>query len=1199
MTLRVLEQILGQFGDSPAIDEIIQACRRDSNNVVVSNLKGGSSAALLAAMQARAERPVLVLTSTLERAESLCDGIAFFGGTPHLFPPLETLPFEIAEPALHIAATRSEALHALVKKPQSESAPPLLHVAPVDALLHRIQPREALERQGLEISWGQQFDIDDLALRLVDMGYVRESMVESPGEFSIRGSILDVYPPEADLPARLDFFGDEVESIRQFDPSTQRSEQTARDIESVRILARADVGPTLDCLLEGKPLSTLLDLFPPETLVVMDGPGRLDQRIEYFQSVAERHWEEIQAKRKKKDDAEEQDDEFEDDAEDDFGPRAFPCDKFSPADWIVAPEEVRTALARWPSLRLIDLAVEADDALAARSEVISVGAQGFESVTPNFKEFVELIREKQHDGYRIAIVCDNPGQEMRLDELLAEHQISAVLLDVPEPTLKDDKQNGSAVPPPEEARPRVRLHAASASDVAILQGQLPEGFIFAKAKLIVLTDREMFGRYKRRRIYRKAHRGRAVADPTEISRGDFVVHQDHGIGLFEKIRKQSIDGRMCEFLDILYGGEDRLLLPVDKLHLVQKYSASDGRTPTLDRLGQKKWAKRRKKTADAVHKLAGELLELYARREASHRPPHDPDTVWQQEFEASFVYQETPDQLRAIQDVKSDLCSDRPTDRLICGDVGYGKTEVAIRAAFKVLVEKKQVAVLVPTTILALQHYRTFSERLADYPFRVGMVSRFKKAAENRATLEALTKGEIDLIIGTHRLLSKDVKFQDLGLLVIDEEQRFGVQQKEKIKAFKPSVDVITLTATPIPRTLHLALARLRDLSIIQTPPADRLPIRTRTIHFEPEQIEEAILRELNRGGQIFFIHNRIGTIQEVADSIREIVPQVRLAIGHGQTDERELEQIMIDFIDGKYDILLSTTIIENGIDIPNVNTIIINRADAFGLAQLYQLRGRVGRDVRQAYAYLIVPQGKPITDAATKRLSALEEFTELGMGFNIAMRDMEIRGTGNILGKEQSGAISDVGFDLYCQLLEEAVQELKGEATQEPLWQTEVKWPAEQWLPEEYIPIESQRIRFYRELASAREVGQIELIEDELIDRYGALPPESKLLLAGFRIKLAFAAWHADTVRYDGAGHIRIKVAENPKALAEALSRATRGADWIDRIAFRPDGMVIAYVDHDENAEGLAERYLDEFGKMALKLGTPIDVTASPAVTG
>ncbi|MCL5269108.1 MAG: transcription-repair coupling factor [bacterium] len=1204
---QMLDHFLERLARTPEIADLLAAAAEKSNNIVVNEARGGSVPALLTLLARRLGRPLLVITSSIERAETLTDGLDFFGAEPLIFPNFETLPYETVEPVIHIAAGRNQVLARLVR---GAGTPPLI-VAPVDSLLSRPLPREALARQHLRLSWGEAIDIEAMARQLVEMGYAREALVESPGEFSVRGSIVDVYPPDADWPWRLDFFGDEIEQIRLFDPSTQRSRPLGREIEAVDIHACACHAPKIDWLLQGGRLGSFFDLLPPETLVAVDGPGRVHQRALRYDDVARRHWLDIGR------------------IKDAHQANVFIKNGMEPGEWLLTSDEARDALGRFQRLEFRDLLAETDQPLdgadgaaspdaeatagdesapggngaggdwrqalkklsltqpeegatidlrpttrkpspgavgpgatpdaAPRPDpaeapppdpdaaVFEIGAMAFESIPSQFPEYLGLFRERLRKGHWVAIVCDNNGQLMRLDELLRENELSAAVLD------------GDPAAAPPIGLPRDP--ADPCPDILLMTGDLHEGFHCPRAGVMIVTDREIFGRYRRRHVYRKVYHGRPIANPAEINRGDFVVHVEHGIGLFEGIRRQVVDGRQAEFLELTYQEGNKLLVPVEKLHLIQKYASADGKPPVLDRLGGKKWSKRRKKTMEAVRKMAGELLELYARRAAAEGFAYTPDTTWQQEFEASFLYQETPDQLRAIDEVKADMMEPKPMDRLVCGDVGYGKTEVAIRAAFKALVEGRQVAVLAPTTLLVAQHYSTFRERFADYPFKVEMLSRFRDPRRQKEIIEELIDGSLNLVVGTHRLLSRDVSFKDLGLLVVDEEQRFGVAQKEKIKSLRASVDILTLTATPIPRTLYMALSGIRDLSVINTPPANRHPIKTRTIHWDREMIEEAILRELNRGGQVFFVHNRIESIDEVAQRIREIVPRARLVVAHGQMEEHVLEQIMTDFIAGKFDILLSTTIIENGIDIPNVNTIVINRADTFGLAQLYQLRGRVGRDVRQAYAYLILPPGQAITPQAIKRLEALEEFTELGVGFSIAMRDMEIRGTGNILGAEQHGAITDVGFEMYCKLLEEAVAEMRGVDLPEPLWPVEIKFPVDQFLPEDYIPIESQRIRFYKDVAGTRTRDELELLLEELVDRYGALPPPAVNLVNACRVKLAASPWRVDTIRFTNDKTVRLAAPVFATELAAAMAeRAEAGRAAFSRLQ-RQVGHVILQI--------------------------------------
>ncbi len=1136
----VIENFLQRFAAGSGTSTLVDAAYSGRNRLVVTESRGGATPALLSILARKTQRPLLVVTSSIDRAESLTDGLRFFHGDPLIFPAYDTLAFEVQEPVLHILAARNEVMGRLVAV---DDPPPFVIVAPIDSLFYRVLPIEILKDQFLKIRWGEPLDTGWLAGRLVEIGFRRESLAESPGEFAIRGSIVDIYPPNSGDPWRLDLLGEEIEQIRRYDPVTQRSYPLKSEIEDIGIHANQCHVPAIQHLQQGGSLVPVLELMPDNTCIIIDGPSRIEQRLIHFHDMATRHWQEIQSHRENE------------------VPSPFVTGNLLPHQWILGDTQLQDALDKFMRIQLADLSLDPnknhENGIAPSPDddpndnaIYPIATQSFDSIPSRFDEYIELFMSRLKRGHWIIIVCDNNGQAMRLDELLRENGVPAA------PTTPDILSNG--------IQPLLPRNACDpCPQVLLTVGELHEGFHCPAAGVFIVTDREMFGRYKRRHVYRKAYRGKRIADPTEINRNDYVVHMEHGVGRFLGIRRQEVDDRQIEFLEIEYQNNDKLLVPVEKVHMVQKYASVEGKEPELDRMGSKKWSRRRKKSIEAVRKLAGELLGIYARREAARGYAYGHDTVWQKEFEASFIYQETPDQQESIDCVKDDMMKDRPMDRLVCGDVGYGKTEVAIRAAFKALVEHKQVVVLAPTTLLAQQHYKTFTERFADYPFRSAMLSRFKTTKQQREIIAQLKDGEIDIVIGTHRILSRDVQFRDLGLLIVDEEQRFGVTQKEKIRNLRADIDILTLTATPIPRTLYMALSGLRDLSIIHTPPANRHPIRTRTIHWNRDLVEEALLRELNRNGQVFFVHNRIETIEDITQTIKEIAPNARVILAHGKMEESRLEKIMIDFIGGRHDILVSTTIIENGIDIPNVNTIIINRADTFGLAQLYQLRGRVGRDVRQAYAYLILPPGQAITSQAVKRLEALEEFTELGVGFSIAMRDMEIRGTGNILGREQHGTITDIGYELYCQLLEEAVQELKGMPVRDLLWPADFKWPSEQFLPEEYIPVESQRIRFYKQIADACTRGDLEMVIDELADRYGPPPEPAANLTNAARVRIAVSPWRIDRIRFFPDGSVRLSVPKHGTELATALTEASEAAGTVFR-SLRKQGQQIRLIVRD-----------------------------------
>ncbi|RMH68532.1 MAG: transcription-repair coupling factor [Gemmatimonadetes bacterium] len=700
---------------------------------------------------------------------------------------------------------------------------------------------------------------------------------------------------------------------------------------------------------------------------------------------------------------------------------------------------------------------------------IELDVQAQEPLNGNLEMLREKLTELHRFGYRLFIYCDNKGQVERMQEIVEDWAVEATL--------------------------RV--------------GTLHKGFVFPEVKLAVFTDREIFNRYRRRRHLRKFKTGQAISGLNMLNEGDFVVHVNYGIGVYWGIKRIAIDDRITDCLEIAYKDNDKLFVPVDQIKYVHKYSmGEDGVLPSLTKLGGTAWERVKARAKKGIMDMADELVKLYAERQTKRGHSYTVDTVWQRELEASFIYEETPDQLEAIEDVKHDMEKSAPMDRLICGDVGYGKTEVAIRAAFKAVLDGKQVAVLVPTTILAQQHWLTFKERLADFPVKIEMLSRFRYSKDIKRIIAELEEGKVDIVIGTHRLVQKDVKFKDLGLVIIDEEQRFGVTHKEHLKQLRKQVDVLTMTATPIPRTLHFSMMGVRDMSIINTAPQGRLPVRTEVVPFSDEVIIDAIMREVDRGGQVYFLHNRVQSIQAMAGYLHKLLPQVRFGIAHGQMRGHQLEKQMVDFLDHRFDVLVCTTIIENGVDIPNVNTIIINRADRFGLAQLYQLRGRVGRSTRLAYAYFLTPAEGALTPAAKQRLQAIEEYSELGSGLKIALRDLEIRGAGNLLGAEQSGYIEEVGFDLYCELLEDAVRELKGD-DQEPFLEPDVRIAIDSYIPDEYIADNRQKIMIYKRLSTARRLDEITELRAELRDRYGAIPEPAELLLGSMEIRvLAATAW-------------------------------------------------------------------------------------------
>jgi transcription-repair coupling factor (superfamily II helicase) len=978
----------------------------------------GSAKSILAC-QAAAALGVSLLYVTTGRVESegvLEDLLTFCGpDSAALLPAWEVLPTDIMAPADDIVAERMNTLERLATRPKD--APPIHTVVPVRSLLQCVANRDHLLRDTLALEVGQEYELEALLLDLIKMGYNRELMVEARGEISVRGGILDIFPISGELPYRVEFFGDEVESIRRFEPETQRSIDKASQIH---ILPRSERGLLAQQAATAAPRGFIADYLPPGTLVVLDEPMAVKEEADKL------------------------------------------ADQFQDSPFFVTWHEAETRLAPFHSLTLAQVGYAKKD----RATRVTAPMRSMAGWGGNPEGFWDQLKQWDLDRYTVYLLCNNPGERQRLFELLEEHGYHVG-------------------------------HDTFALHVEL--GRMRAGFASEHDKLAVLSEREMFGRRYVRRMRRRFEAGAAITAFSDLKSGDYVVHAEHGIGRYLGLRR--FEGKAGDFLTIQYAAGDKIYVPVTHIDLVTRYSAGDGAIPKIDKIGGKTWERAKGRVKKAVKDMTDELVKLYAAREATEGHAFTPDTPWQREFEDAFEYDETPDQARAIVDVKADMESPRPMDRLICGDVGYGKTEVAMRAAFKCVMDGMQTAVLVPTTVLAQQHFSTFTERMADYPVKIDMLSRFRSPKELKSTIERLKSGEVDIVIGTHRLVSKDVQFKNLGLVVIDEEQRFGVAQKERLKQLRTHVDVITMSATPIPRTLNMSLLGVRDMSIINTAPNDRLPIHTCIEAWDENLIREAIVRELAREGQVFFLHNRVQTIEQVAEFVKKIVPGARVEAGHGQMHEHELEHVMSRFINKECDVLVCTTIIGSGVDIPNANTIIVDHADYFGLSQLYQIRGRVGRYKHRAFAYLLVPGDRALTEEAQKRLKALEEFSTLGSGFRIAMRDMEIRGAGNVLGGEQHGHIVSVGYDTYVQLVEEAVAEVKGEPIRRralPPFDIAV----DAFIPEEYVPSEAQKITLYKRIAGLQSVEEVREMQAELNDRFGAPPAPVKRLLDVVRVR-------------------------------------------------------------------------------------------------
>jgi transcription-repair coupling factor (superfamily II helicase) len=1024
-----MKDLFRSLQENPVCKDAFSALA-DGRRLVVSGLEASAKEFILAAIAGQIQKPVLYIVKGPKEQDSAAGNLGVFTPAPvHAFPPIDIIPGQGVHPQVEITAERVCLLYDLLTKKD----PRPVIIATAHSITQSVIPPVVLRGLLLSLRTAMAMSMRDLAGRLAALGYEPSPMVEKKGDFSMRGGVVDIYAITSDDPYRVEFFGDTIESIRQFDVTTQKS------------ICAADAATIAPCVetpfFDAGRNATVLEYFD-DCLVVYD---------EFF-------------------DIRDAVDQFSADLKDEkiflpfyvFREKAAGCQEVFFNLMPQRAEEFAGAARVDIDVRRIDAVVP--PAVPVQREKITESRQLFLNTQDAvLKEMARLVDE----DYTLTVVCNNEGEKERYTELVREKGV--VELD----------------------------------DVPVALGRLNTGFIMPSLKLAFVADQDVFNRYKIRPLTRRFKGVNPLGDLTEIKSGDFVVHINFGIGKYRGLNMIEKDGLMREFLTIEYADRAVLHVPIENINLVERYIGL-GTRPTLDRLGTARWKNVKKRVEIATAGIAADLLEVQAAREMLDGIPHAADTPWQREFESAFIYEETPDQIRTIEEVKADMESRRPMDRLICGDVGYGKTEVAVRAAFKAVMDNRQVAVLVPTTILADQHYRTFGERMKDYPVKVEMLSRFKTKREQKQILEELRDGRVNIVIGTHRLLQKDIALHDLGLVIIDEEQRFGVRHKEKFKQLRKLVDVLTLTATPIPRTLYLSLLGVKEMSTINTPPENRLPIETYIIEYDEAVIRKAVVHELAREGQVFFVHNRVGTIDRMKERLQKLVPEARIMTAHGQMHEDELAEIMHQFVSGRIDVLLCTTIIESGLDIPNANTIIIDRADRFGLSELYQLRGRVGRYNIRAYAYLLFPRDRVLLEAARKRLRALNEFSGAGSGFKLALRDLEIRGAGNILGKEQHGHIASVGFDLYCRLLKQNVLRLKGSGagTLEGK-EIVVKLGFQPSIPVSYAGDESIRIDIYKRLGRIENEDGLSTMAAELADRFGPLPDAVRLLLDTCAIRL------------------------------------------------------------------------------------------------
>jgi transcription-repair coupling factor (superfamily II helicase) len=1069
LTLENLKDLTRIVQTTPGFHPLLAALQ-NGHGGTIDGAWGSSSSLAAAALGLHAHGTLLMVLAHPRDIDGwIEDWHSFAGVRPGIFLAWDHLPTD-STAVDEVASQRLRLLKSLLAGDRPRSLLTTIH-----ALMQPVPDRAQLARGRRRLAKGEQIALEELAQWLVAHGYNRNEAVELPGDFSRRGGILDIYSPDSEGPCRLEFFGDEVESIRPFSLETQRSlgDLPAVDIMAVDVDRWGQPGPHRPVLRPGEkrrpppsslsahadsdgvfPTGNFADYLPADAWIVMVEPDDLqEQGKQYLERVAN-------------------------------------------ARGLFTVAGVLQQLMRFPSVKISALPGSSVEA-ACHLRVESI--ERFSGAVARLREELDGIG----GGDRVMIACHNEAECKRLREILAAGTLAQS--DRLRLVLGRVRAGFRLVAPTADKKPSPRGVRSQRLD------QVPPG-----AGIVVLSDHELFHREDARPIApRRRLESRAIDSFLDLVEGELVVHVSHGIARYRGMQVLDKNGHSEEHLILEFQEGVRVYVPASKIDLVQKYVGGARSDPELSRFGGTSWQRKKERVEAAVLDLASDMVDLQAVREAQPGIAYPPDSEWQAEFEAAFPYQETPDQLTSMAEIKKDLEQARPMDRLICGDVGYGKTELAIRAAFKVMDNGKQVAVLVPTTVLAEQHFRTFGERLAEYPFVVEGISRFRSTGEQKRILERLKTGGIDVIIGTHRLVSADVYFKELGLVIIDEEQRFGVEHKERLKRLRQMVDVLTMTATPIPRTLHLALLGIRNISNLETAPADRLAIETRITRFDPDLIRHAILRELNRDGQVYFVHNRVYNIAAIADQLRSIVPEARIAIGHGQMPEHELEQAMLQFVRRETDILVATTIIESGLDIPNVNTIFINQADNYGLADLHQLRGRVGRYKHRAYAYLLLDSERSVTPTAARRLKAIEEFTELGAGFKIAMRDLEIRGAGNILGTQQSGHIAAVGYELYCQLLENAVRQMKKLPVRVPLEVTvDLPWPA--YLPRDYVPGQRLRIEVYRRLARIRRVERLADFRQELRDRFGPLPEATEWLLRLAELRLLAARWQVTSVHLE-----------------------------------------------------------------------------------
>lgn len=1051
----------------------------------------------------------LILAEDERRAREIYEDYRFYDRKVYSYPAKDLLFFQADIHGNLLIRQRMKVIKALLEEKE------LTVVTSIDGCMDFLESLEKIKEQLIHYESDSTVDIEQLKNQLVALGYERVGQVEMPGQFSVRGGIVDIYCLTEENPWRIELWGDEIDSIRSFDPESQRSLENLEELT---------IYPAVEHIGD-KDMVSFLDYFPEErTIIFLDEPNRLTEKG----GAVEEEYRQSRMHREEK------------------GSRNLP------ENWLCSFEQLQKELNKRNCISVC--ALEPKQAGWKVREKFYLEVKSISAYNNSFELLVKDLHQYKKQGYRIALLSGSRTRAERLAKDLQEEGLAAFY----------GQDYDREICP---------------GEIMVVYGHAKKGFEYPLIKFAVMTESDIFGQEQKKKK-KKNYSGSRIQDFAELSIGDFVVHEKHGLGIYRGIEKVEVDRIVKDYIKIEYRGGSNLYIPATQLDCLQKYSGADAsKAPKLNKLGTQEWNKTKSKVRGAVKNIAKELVELYAVRQEKEGYVCGPDTVWQREFEEMFPYEETEDQLSAIEDAKRDMESTRIMDRLICGDVGYGKTEVALRAAFKEVQESRQVAYLAPTTILAQQIYNTFVQRMKEFPVRVELLCRFRTPAQQKKAIEDLKKGQVDVIIGTHRILSKDVQFKNLGLLIVDEEQRFGVTHKEKIKQLKKDVDVLTLTATPIPRTLHMSLIGIRDMSVLEEPPMDRMPIQTYVMEYDEETVREAINRELRRGGQVYYVYNRVTDIADVALRIAKLVPDARVDFAHGQMSERELENVMYSFVNGDIDVLVSTTIIETGLDISNVNTMIIHDSDRYGLSQLYQLRGRIGRSNRTAYAFLMYRKNVMLKETAEKRLAAIREYTDLGSGFKIAMRDLELRGAGNLLSAQQHGHMNAVGYDLYCKMLNEAVKEAKGIHTMED-FETSVDLNVDAYIPDSYISNEFQKLDIYKRIAGIETQQDYDDMLEELLDRFGEPGKAVLNLLAIAKLKAIAHQGYVTEIKQTGK-KVRFTLYEkarlNTEGFPALMQKYRRGLQFKNeqepKFILEPQGnLILALTEFAEELKSMAE---------------------------